>query len=89
MNYSQLINDVSSKAMVNRADTKKVVDALKKVMADEVASGGKITLTGFATFSVSKKAGGLKKCFGKEIQLDDRYAPVVRFSASLKKKLHA
>lgn len=56
MNKTELIAVVAEKAGLSKMDTKKTVDAFVEVVSSELKKGGKISLLGFGTFSVSEKA---------------------------------
>ncbi|MDR2496577.1 MAG: HU family DNA-binding protein [Tannerellaceae bacterium] len=56
MNKTEFTNAVAEKAQVNKADTKRVVDAFIEVVSSEMKDGGKIVIPGFGVFSVSEKS---------------------------------
>jgi len=56
MNKTELINAISEKAGLSKADSKKALDAFIETVGAELKKGGKIALVGFGTYSVSEKA---------------------------------
>jgi len=56
MNKTELINAISEKAGLSKADSKKALDAFIETVSEELKSGGKIALVGFGTYSVTEKA---------------------------------
>jgi DNA-binding protein HU-beta len=55
-NKSELINSISEKSGLSKADSKKALDAFILSVSEELKAGGKIALVGFGTFSVTEKA---------------------------------
>jgi len=56
MNKTQLINEIASEAKLTKVDTKKALDAFLNVTAKTLKRGDKITLIGYGTFSIVKRA---------------------------------
>ncbi|MDU1905577.1 MAG: HU family DNA-binding protein [Dysgonomonas sp.] len=56
MNKTELINAISEKAGLSKADSKKALDAFIETVGEELKKGGKISLVGFGTYSVTEKA---------------------------------
>ncbi len=56
MNKTELINAISEKAGLSKADSKKALDAFIETVGAELKKGGKIALVGFGTYSVTEKA---------------------------------
>lgn len=54
MNKTQLVEAIASEAKLTRSEAKRALDAFLKVTGDVLSSGGKISLLGFGSFSVSK-----------------------------------
>lgn len=55
MNKSDLINEVATESGLNKADSKKAVDAILSVLSNALKKGDKVALVGFGTFSVSER----------------------------------
>lgn len=56
MNKTEFITAVAEKSGLSKADAKKAVDAFVETVSDEMKAGGKISLLGFGSFSVTEKA---------------------------------
>ncbi len=56
MNKSELIDAIASEAGLNKADSKKALDAFVSAVSSALKKGDKIALVGFGTFSLSERA---------------------------------
>lgn len=56
MNKTELINTIAEKSGLSKVDSKKALDAFIDAVTDEVKAGGKVSLVGFGTFSITQKA---------------------------------
>ncbi|TAJ51684.1 MAG: HU family DNA-binding protein [Nevskiaceae bacterium] len=56
MNKSDLINAVADKAEISKADAGRALDSLVEVIAKALKKNDKVSLVGFGTFSVRKRA---------------------------------
>jgi DNA-binding protein HU-beta len=56
MNKTDLIEKIAASAGITKADSKKALDATIVAIKDALASGDKVSLVGFGTFSVSERA---------------------------------
>lgn len=56
MNKADLINAIAEKGGLSKADSKKALDAFISVVSEALASGDKVSLVGFGSFSVSERA---------------------------------
>lgn len=55
MNKTDLVNEVAAKAMLNKVDAKKAVDAVLESISQALANEDKVQLIGFGTFAVVEK----------------------------------
>lgn len=55
MNKTDLVNEVAAKAMLNKVDAKKAVDAVFESIEQALANEDKVQLIGFGTFSLVEK----------------------------------
>jgi DNA-binding protein HU-beta len=71
MNKGDLINKISEDAGLTKAQAGAALDAVVDGVASTLAKGDKLTLVGFGTFSVSKRAArkGRNPQTGKEINI--------------------
>ncbi|NIG52271.1 HU family DNA-binding protein [Chitinophaga sp. Cy-1792] len=56
MNKAELIDKIAKDAGVTKTQANDALDSFTKAVADTLKKGGKVTLVGFGTFSVSKRA---------------------------------
>ena len=81
MNKAELIDAIAADAGLSKADAKKALDAFVNTTAGALKKGDRISLVGFGSFSVSKRAArtGRNPQTGKEIKIASKN--VVRFKA--------
>ena len=81
MNKAELIDAMAVKAKLSKADSKKALDAFTATLADALKKGDRISLIGFGSFSVSKRAArkGRNPRTGKEIKIAAK--KVIKFKA--------
>lgn len=56
MNKLELIDAIAAKSGLTKADSTRALDAFMAAVSETLKKGDKITLTGFGTFAVSKRA---------------------------------
>jgi DNA-binding protein HU-beta len=56
MNKAELISAIAAEAGLTKVDAKKALDAVVKSVTGALVSGDKVSLVGFGTFSVAKRA---------------------------------
>lgn len=81
MNKTELINAISEKAGLSKADSKKALDAFIETVGEELKKGGKISLVGFGTYSVTEKAARKGINPRTKQQIDIPAKKVVKFKA--------
>lgn len=81
MNKAELIEAMAAGAGISKADAKKALDAFVGATAGALKKGGRVSLVGFGSFSVSERAArtGRNPQTGKEIKIAAK--KVVRFKA--------
>lgn len=81
MNKAELIDAMAEGAGITKADAKKALDAFIDTTGNALKKGDRISLVGFGSFSVSKRAArtGRNPQTGKEIKIAAKN--VVRFKA--------
>ena len=81
MNKSNLIESMASHAGISKADAGRALDGMMKSISGELATGGKVSLVGFGSFSVSARAArdGRNPQTGATIKIPARN--VVKFKA--------
>ena len=56
MNKAELIDKLAKDAAITKTQANEALDSFTKAVADTLKKGGKVTLVGVGTFSVSKRA---------------------------------
>lgn len=81
MNKAELIDAISSDASISKADAKRALDAFVNATSGALKKGDRISLVGFGSFSISKRAArtGRNPQTGKEIKIAAKN--VVKFKA--------
>ncbi len=71
MNKAELIEVMSKKADITKAQAGESLDAFIEAVTGTLKKGDKVTLVGFGTFSISKRAAriGRNPQTGKEIKI--------------------
>jgi len=81
MNKSDLIESMASNAGISKAAAGKALDGMMKSITGELMTGGRVSLVGFGSFSVSDRAArdGRNPQTGATIKIPAR--KVVKFKA--------
>jgi DNA-binding protein HU-beta len=56
VNKDALVAEIAAKSELSKKDIEMVIDALTDIITKSIKEGKKVTLTGFGTFRVSKRA---------------------------------
>ena len=86
MNKAELIAKIADDAEITKTQANAALDSFVEAVTKTLKSGNKVTLVGFGTFSVSKRAArnGRNPQTGAEIQIAASKQP--KFSAGSKLK---
>ncbi len=86
MNKAELVSAIAEKSGQPNSAVSAVLDAFESVVTSEVASGGKVALTGFLTFERADRAArtGRNPATGQEIQIPAAKVPKVKIGKSFK-----
>lgn len=90
MNRAQLIDVVAQKAGLQRAKVKEIFNGMEKVVAEQLAKGEKVTITGFGTFTLSRRqarTGVSPQDPSKKIDIGPSVVPHFRAGETLKRKI--
>ncbi len=81
MNKTQLIDAMAEKSGLNKADSKRALEAFIGATTDSLKSGDRVALVGFGSFSVNERAArtGRNPKTGAAIQIAAK--KVVKFKA--------
>lgn len=81
MNKAELIDSISAEAKITKADASRALDATLSSISKSLKKGDKVSLVGFGTFAVTKRAArtGRNPQTGKAIQIKAK--KVAKFKA--------
>jgi DNA-binding protein HU-beta len=85
MNKGQLV-EVVAKALGSKSAAEKAINSTLKAITDALKKGDKVTLVGFGTFAVAKRAArtGRNPQTGKEIKIKAKKVPKFTAGKALK-----
>jgi len=86
VNKSELIDAIAKRADLSKAAAGRALDAAIETINSSLKKGGKVTLMGFGTFSVSKRAArtGRNPRSGAEIKIKAAKVPKFKPGRALK-----
>lgn len=86
MNKSELVQAIATGADLSNAKAEKALNAITAAVTKALKKGDKVSLVGFGTFDVTKRAArkGRNPQTGEEIKIKASKAPVFRAGAGLK-----
>ena len=89
MNKSQLVEYVAKKTNLSKRATTDAVELFLEQIKNQLAAGKKVTLTGFGTFSISKRSArnGVNPQTGKAIKIPSQKVPRFKASKELREKI--
>ncbi len=89
MNRSELVTLVAEKTGFSKKDTEKTIDTVFTAIANTMAVGGKVQISGFGTFETKERAArtGHNPRTGEEIAIAAATMPVFKPGKVLKDKV--
>ena len=86
MTKAELISKVAKEANITKAAAAQAVDAITETITKDLKKGGRITLTGFGTFSVANRKArtGRNPQTGQEIRIPASKTPKLTVGKVLK-----
>jgi nucleoid DNA-binding protein len=86
MNKSELIAEIATNAELTKADAARAIDAITSAITNALNKGESVTLVGFGTFKVTKRAArtGRNPRTGEELKIAARSAPGFTAGKTLK-----
>jgi DNA-binding protein HU-beta len=90
MNKAELIDAMAADAGVTKAQAKKALDSFTTSVGGALAGGGRVSLVGFGTFSVSKRSArdGRNPQTGKVIKIKAKNVAKFKAGSDLDGKLN-
>ena len=91
MNKAELVDVIAKRTGGTKADTERHLDEMLGVIADTLAEGQELRLTGFGTFAVSQRKArrGRNPQTGLAIQIPATTVPVFRAGVQLREAVKA
>ena len=91
MNKTELIDHIAASADISKASAGRALDALIGGIEDSLRKGDAVTLVGFGTFAVGKRAArtGRNPRTGEEIQISAAKVPKFKPGKALKDTVRA
>ena len=86
MKKVELVEAIAAAAGLTKADANRALDATLEAITKALSKGDKVTLVGFGTFGVSKRAArvGRNPQTGAEVKIPARKAVTFKAGAALK-----
>ena len=86
MNRKELIDALATKTNSTKADADRIIGALLEIISGTLKKGDSLTLMGFGTFEVRKRAAriGRNPMTGEELKIKASKVPAFKAGATLK-----
>jgi DNA-binding protein HU-beta len=91
MNKSELINALSEETNFSKKDVAKVLASFTRIIERTLKKGGKLSLTGFGTFWISKRPArvGINPATKERISLPAIFVPRFKAGKHLKEQIRS
>ena len=91
MNKSELINALSEETNFSKKDVARVLASFTRIVERTLKKGGKVSLTGFGTYWISKRPArvGINPATKEKINLPAIYVPRFKPGKHLKEQIRA
>ena len=89
MNQSELVYEVTNRLDVTRKEAEDVIDCFLELIAENLANGDKVVLSGFGTFEIRNRVSrsGVNPRTGERIDIPCQKTPAFKVGKILKDKL--
>ena len=89
MNKSELVYEVTNRLDVTRKEAEDVIDCFLDLIAENLANGDKVVLSGFGTFEIRNRVSrsGVNPRTGERIDIPCQKTPAIKVGKILKDKL--
>ena len=90
MSKTELVNYIAEETGLTKADASRALEAMMSGVVKGLKEDGKVTLTGFCTFTAVKKAAktGRNPRTGEAVQIPARVAATIKAGSKLKEALN-
>ena len=89
MNKSELVYEVTNRLDVTRKEAEDVIDCFLDLIAENLANGDKVVISGFGTFEIRNRVSrsGVNPRTGERIDIPCQKTPAFKVGKILKDKL--
>lgn len=89
MNKSELVYELTNRLDVTRKEAEDVIDCFLDLIAENLANGDKVVLSGFGTFEIRNRVSrsGVNPRTGERIDIPCQKTPAFKVGKILKDKL--
>ena len=89
MNKSEVVYEVTNRLDVTRKEAEDVIDCFLDLIAENLANGDKVVLSGFGTFEIRNRVSrsGVNPRTGERIDIPCQKTPAFKVGKILKDKL--
>ena len=86
MNKSELINSLSEETTFSKRDVARVLESFTRIIERTLKGGGKVAITGFGSFTVSRRPArkGINPATKERIDLPEIFVPKFKPGKSLR-----
>lgn len=86
MNRKELVDELATRTGCSKADAERALGALLEIISDTLKKGDSLSLVGFGTFEVRKRAArtGRNPKTGEELKIKASNVPAFKAGATLK-----
>lgn len=90
MTKTDLVNYIAEETGLTKADATRALDAMMKGVTEGLKKEGKVTLTGFVTFTAKQKPAktGRNPKTGETVKIPARVAATIKAGSKLKEALN-
>ena len=90
MSKKNLVNYIAEETGLTKADATRALDAMMKGVTEGLKKEGKVTLTGFVTFTAKQKPAktGRNPKTGEAVKIPARVAATIKAGSKLKEALN-
>ncbi len=90
MSKQDLVNYIAEETGLTKADATRALDAMMKGVTEGLKKEGKVTLTGFVTFTAKQKPAktGRNPKTGEAVKIPARVAATIKAGSKLKEALN-
>jgi len=91
MNKSELINSLSEETTFSKRDVARVLESFTRIVERTLRNGGKVAITGFGSFTVSRRPArkGINPATKERIDLPEIFVPKFKPGKNLRETVRS